>query len=188
MNLKNQKNWYLLGVFLSMLLFGQGAVSVETVQAWQSSTETYAAFQKFENGCMIWREDKGEIYAFVRSPNVCFRFSEASNETLPDNTISENPPAELVKPNRGFGRVWGNYAYVRDQLGWEIQTEFGYTTVVTFVQGYPNFQSISLLDGDRVEFLRTVPGINILGTRCHRLQHQSRIRQALRFKNLNGGQ
>jgi hypothetical protein len=163
MALKIEKGWYLLVVLL-LMFFVQTVASVELVEAQQGTVGTYAAYQEFENGLMIWREDTGDIFVFVRSPNTWYRFSEAGNENLPDNPVLENPPRGYVKPIRGFGRIWGNYAHVRNQLGWGMHNEFGYTAFVSYGQGYPNWESISLPHDDVVKFYVDSSWFQVPGT------------------------
>ncbi|MEJ2747879.1 MAG: hypothetical protein P8183_08210 [Anaerolineae bacterium] len=146
------------GIWTATLLLFVVALSLaagtEPVQAQQSvSVTTYAAYQEFEHGFMVWREDSGEILAFARWPNVVYRFPEASYDHLANNPAPEEPPSGLVKPIRGFGRVWGNFSYVRSRLGWGTISEFGYTATASIVLGYPNWEQITLPDGAPVNFL-----------------------------------
>lgn len=96
---------------------------------------TQAAFQQFENGYMLWRADTGGIWVFAQNGWIATYYPEAQYRDLPDNPVSETPPVlqvprtyQLIKPVRGFGRVWGNFAEVRAQLGWAITDEVSYTT------------------------------------------------------------
>ena len=145
------------GVWMAMLLLLVAVLSLagaKPAQAQQGiNTTTYAAYQEFEQGFMVWREDSGEILAFTRWPNIVYRFSEASYASMPDNPVQEEPPSGLVKPIRGFGRVWGNFPYVRSRLGWGMISELGYTATASIALGYPNWEQITLPDGLPVSFL-----------------------------------
>ena len=134
-NLRKQRLYF--GVFLLLGMLSLFTVATTPAKAQTSyPITTFAAYQEFENGFMIWREDSGEILAFVQSTNIVHRFPEAMYDHLPENPIWDSPPHNRVKPIRGFGRVWGNFDYVRQQLGWGLNSEFGYTTTISFT-GYP---------------------------------------------------
>jgi hypothetical protein len=42
-----------------------------------------------------------------------------------------------VRPINGFGRVWGNFEWVRQSLGWATAPEQAYTTLIVSAQGMP---------------------------------------------------
>ena len=114
-NYKRLAFWSLL---LLLLLATPGA---------KAMTTTWAAFQPFENGYMLWREDSGEILVLVESTHQVYHFAETSYASLPENPVMSQAPLGLVKPIRGFGRVWGNYPGIRSLLGWGTQPEKGVT-------------------------------------------------------------
>lgn len=93
------------------------------------------SFQTYERGFMIWRTDNGEISVYLGSGSGTVRnFPASSYARLPDNPIPEPAmpePRPFVKPLYGFGKVWGNYADVRDRIGWATQPEIGYVTTIT---------------------------------------------------------
>lgn len=87
-----------------------------------------AAYQVFSGGFMVWIADPnggaGTIYAAADT----FAYS-----AHPDTWIAgvdpergnESPPAGLVEPIRGFGKVWRENTAVRDALGWALAVEAG---------------------------------------------------------------
>jgi hypothetical protein len=88
--------------------------------------ETHAAFQSFEGGYMLWRQDIDIIYVLYH--NGSYRtFSSTEYINLPDNPVDAPPPAGRVSPIRGFGRVWSNHSSVQSGLGWGFAAEQGYT-------------------------------------------------------------
>ncbi len=117
------------------------------------TTTTTAAFQTFESGYMIWTAFDQQIYVF--NGKNCGTFGGypiSSYETLPDNPVTEPAPDGLVKPIRGFGRVWGNFTWIRQGLGWATQSEQGYTATV--VKNGLSMQ-ITLPDGRTIHILRS---------------------------------
>ncbi len=90
------------------------------------AVQMHAAYEPFENGHMIWRSDRDEIYALFPDGSV-FIYPGALVATLPDNPVTEPPPAGRFSPVSGFGRVWGSYEGVRAGLGWALAPESAYT-------------------------------------------------------------
>ena len=153
MSIKQYKQFFLIIGFLLIAFFAIFAGSAQPAKAQTGyQTSTFAAYQEFENGFMVWREDTGEILAFVRSMNSVHRFAEAAYDPLPENPVLDAPPHNRVKPVRGFGRVWGNFDYVRDQLGWGVASEFGYTADYQFHNPYSHYlyENITIPSGSTV--------------------------------------
>jgi hypothetical protein len=150
--MKIQKRWLWISVLVLLAFFGQNLVAAQPVAAQEMTHTTYAAYQDFEHGFMVWREDTGGVLVFLTTSNVVYRFPESVYAYLPDNPVMEEPPSGLVKPIRGFGRVWGHFEYVRNQIGWGLETEFGYTATISQGVGTPTGERISLPDDSVVEF------------------------------------
>lgn len=83
-----------------------------------------AAYQLFENGFLLWRSDTGRIEEFNKDFVAGYNVDQYA--TLPDNPITDQPPAGRVSPINGFGRVWGNFPATRNALGWGLAPEQGY--------------------------------------------------------------
>ncbi len=109
----------------------------------EHSIITYAAFQPYQNGFMLWRSDNGNIDVFYNSGQH-EAFSTGAYAAYPDNPYF-NPPAGLVRPINGFGRLWGGFDRVRTGLGWATTWETGYQLTLGFAEGAP--VSFSLPDG-----------------------------------------
>jgi hypothetical protein len=94
----------------------------------RAAISVQAALQPFQNGYMIWRGDVAQIYVLSKSGSVN-RFQDTwAGEAI---TFPEAPPSpDLIQPARGFGKVWTENAWVRDQLGWATGPEQGYTMQV----------------------------------------------------------
>lgn len=97
----------------------------------QGERIVYATTQRFEHGQMIWRADTSLIWVLVDG-GTGFIFPANAYTNLPDNPIISKPdgtPARL-RPILGMGKIWGNIASVRDQLGWPIGPEIGFSMAV----------------------------------------------------------
>ena len=98
--------------------------------------ETAAAYQPFEHGLMFWLEEgqwweEGElIYILYDSPSQMFNaYPEqaipSSDSPMPTNEY--DPPEGLFVPESGFGILWRENSWIRQQLGWALSPEVGYT-------------------------------------------------------------
>ncbi|MBX3086530.1 MAG: LysM peptidoglycan-binding domain-containing protein [Anaerolineae bacterium] len=112
-----------------------------------------ASYQLFENGLMIWRGDTGTIYVLVNDGRF-YEFSLSQYGNLPDNPVQARTPINRVRPQFGFGRVWGNNWYIRLAVGWGVSSEQGYTS--TLKQPSPSTLSVSLPDKREVALDRSV--------------------------------
>ncbi len=93
---------------------------------------TGATFQQYENGFMVWRADNGEIRVYVGplggdadSIGELTIYSARQYSSLPSQQYS--PPTGRIAPVLGFGKVWGNFPSIRQQLGWALSAEQSYT-------------------------------------------------------------
>lgn len=101
----------------------------ETSGAVVTTEETVeAVYQSFEQGFMIWRSDTNEILVFS-DDGTLERYPEPTYAGLPDADPSEELPEDLLVPERGFGKVWGNQG-VQEVLGWATATEDGFTMTI----------------------------------------------------------
>jgi len=95
-------------------------------------TTTNAAYQPFERGLMIWRQDNQTIYVLFNTGNFSPYLFESYTGLANPNDI---PPTGRYTPINGFGKVWNgetNFgALVRDKIGWATGLEQGYTATVS---------------------------------------------------------
>jgi hypothetical protein len=121
----------------------------------------WAAYQPFERGQMVWREDSREIYVLVDPEGSAndgnyATFEDTWKEGDPVN-LPGTPPAGLYAPVRGFGNLWANQPQVRAKLGWATAEEAGYTMLVETIRGgsgrYPAKSSYFTLPDGRVVIL-----------------------------------
>ncbi len=95
-----------------------------------------SALQTFERGQMVWIDDApGSIYVLYNDGRYQ-RFADTFTEGVDPEQGGDNPPAGLLEPVRGFGKVWRDNPAVRDGLGWATEAERGaQATTQTFTQG-----------------------------------------------------
>jgi hypothetical protein len=92
-----------------------------------STVTTNAAYQLFENGFLLWRQDTGRIDLFTKDYVAGYNLNQYA--TLPDNPFTVLPPAGRLSPINGFGRVWGNFVDTRNALGWGLGNEQGFQAI-----------------------------------------------------------
>jgi len=117
-----------------------------------------AAEQHFERGVMIWVEDTiwaGEaasifvLYDDDQHSPKWERFTDEWDEGEPDHDPAIIPPAGLYQPVRGFGLVWREHPNVRDRLGWAVDEEMGFSTIMQITTLFKyNSTYLRALDGD----------------------------------------
>lgn len=88
-----------------------------------------AAYQPFEDGFMLWREDTGDVWVMLKGGAVSV-YAASIYGVYPDNPIPDVPPTGYSTPSSGFGKVWGTVKRVRDVLGWALGPEVGYDMIV----------------------------------------------------------
>jgi hypothetical protein len=121
---------------------------------------TQAAYQIYEHGFMIWRADTGAVLAFWgdQAGKVDF-FTQDVYGVLPDNPITYVPTGRVRSIN-GFGKVWGNYSFVRNGLGYALGPEEAYTLTVQ-TSGWINLDAYRLPDGRWARITGYVSGIGL---------------------------
>lgn len=89
---------------------------------------TDIAFQTFQNGAMVWRNDLGVIYVLYSAGG----YDSVTDLWTPDEviTVDETPPDGLLAPERGFGKVWVDNLAIRDGLGWATSAEAGASSTI----------------------------------------------------------
>jgi len=95
---------------------------------------TVAAWQPFEHGVMLWREDVNLIY--VLEPENLWR---STGDTWREGDLAFEPaqdvPDGLHQPVRGFGLVWREQPGVREALGWATSEEDGFEAMIQEFNG-----------------------------------------------------
>lgn len=90
---------------------------------------TSAAWQPFETGLMLWRQDTNLIYILTTN-RTNFMGDTWRQDIDPafDSTIQ--PPADLFQPVRGFGKIWREQPAIREALGWATAEEQGFSAII----------------------------------------------------------
>lgn len=89
------------------------------------------ARQKFERGTLFWREEDKRILVLF-DDHTWLQFNDTWTSALPEDTcpqVSVTPP--LVKPKRGFGKLWCEQTAVRAKLGAATEDEVGLYSALT---------------------------------------------------------
>jgi hypothetical protein len=111
-----------------------------------------AAYESFERGHIVWREDTREIYVLYENGSY-ESYEDTWQEGDPVN-IPGTPPPGLLAPVRGFGDLYASYPHLQEQLGWATTTEAGYTMTVETIPGgsgrYPGISTFFTLSDNRV--------------------------------------
>lgn len=146
------------GLFYFTLPDGRAAVTTPgqlwniftgSVAGGATSVTVNAAYQLFENGFLLWRADTGRIEEFHTGYVAGYNLDQYA--LLPDNPVTDTPPAGRVKPVFGFGRVWGNFPATRNALGWGLANEQGFQA--TFVTDLATFVNcVNLPDGTFISY------------------------------------
>lgn len=96
------------------------------------------AEQLFERGRMFWLQPTQEIWVLVvtaEGRGTWTVYPDTFTEADPATDPSLVPPAGLLQPERGFGKLWREAPGVREQLGWAVTPEFGYVSRYTYHAG-----------------------------------------------------
>jgi hypothetical protein len=113
---------------------------------------SYAAEQHFEHGTMVWMEERDSIFVLYddEQPSPKWeRFDDEWDESQPERDPALTPPDGLFQPVRGFGLVWREHPHVRDRLGWAVDQEMGFNTIMQGTTRYKyNSLYLRALDGD----------------------------------------
>jgi LysM repeat protein len=89
-------------------------------------TNTYAAYQPYQNGFTIWEANTSNVVVFFN--NGVYRLVPVTQYGgLPDNPNLDPVPGGFIRPINAFGKVWGNYSDIRTAIGWAIGGETGFT-------------------------------------------------------------
>lgn len=95
----------------------------------ESGKSTWAAFQPFERGSMLWRQDTQEIDV-LHDDGTWRAYEDTWDESQPTHDPDLVPPAGLYQPMRGFGKVWREQPGVEAGIGWATEGESGLEAVI----------------------------------------------------------
>ncbi len=108
-----------------------------------NSAITWAAWEPFERGYMLWRSDTDNVYVFNLqdgtnpSAGTWKLYTETWPGTDPDG-VGLSPPPGLYEPVRGFGWLWRTYlGGPGSELGWAREEEKGFcANIQPFESGF----------------------------------------------------
>jgi len=90
------------------------------------------AMQHFEHGHMIYLDLTGTTPNLYEPKRIYVMFDDGTGTYFPDYfqgeaqpPLNPPPPAGLLAPTLGFGKVWRDQEQVRKKLGWALATERG---------------------------------------------------------------
>lgn len=94
-----------------------------TPAAWEVAT----ALQPFEQGTMLWSDHVGwyeqAVIYVIHADGTYQRFDDTFDPATDPVNGGETPPAGLLEPGYGFGKLWRNEPGVRAALGWASAAE-----------------------------------------------------------------
>ncbi len=91
----------------------------------ENERTTNFASQKFEHGAMFWRDDEKRIVVLF-DDKTWLQFNDTWTSALPeDGCPTVGVAAGLLKPKRGFGKLWCDQSAVRAKLGAATENEIG---------------------------------------------------------------
>jgi hypothetical protein len=99
------------------------------------SNVTWAAWEPFEGGYMLWRSDTDEVYIFhSQDGRLTGHWIKTPPEWKWDGSnpdgVGMSPPPGLYEPKRGFGWLWRTYLGGPDgKLGWALEEEKGFCAI-----------------------------------------------------------
>lgn len=121
--------------------------------------EIFVAEQGFERGRMFWLEPVNQIWVITQDEtgrNAWYVFQDTYEDSLPESDPDLTPPAGLMQPVRGFGKLWRENQAVQDLLGWAVESEFGYFTRYEFQAGGFVDENNQYVPGPGAHFITTL--------------------------------
>ncbi|MCY3710178.1 MAG: PA14 domain-containing protein [Caldilineaceae bacterium] len=89
-----------------------------------AAATVWAAWQPFESGHMIWRQNDDAVYVYADGGNWARHSDDWNDQALSNNRGAA--PAGLQSPVRGFGYLWETNDDVYNDLGWAAADEKGF--------------------------------------------------------------
>ncbi|MCB0106537.1 MAG: hypothetical protein KDE53_11525, partial [Caldilineaceae bacterium] len=94
----------------------------------------WSAWEWFERGAMLWRDDNDRAYAFFNDGGWQPVDEKWEGQDVPSR--GDAPPG-LQAPQRGFGYAWGRSDALFQRLGWATDQERGFCAVIqSFERGF----------------------------------------------------
>jgi hypothetical protein len=101
------------------------AISTQMGCALNNAISFSSALQNFQQGQMLWVQGPPMVI-YLLYPNGSYRrMDDTWVSGVDPESGGETPPAGLLEPVRGFGKVWRTYQDVRASFGWATASEVG---------------------------------------------------------------
>jgi hypothetical protein len=95
------------------------------------------AEQLFEGGRMFWLQPTQQIWVLTITGEARGNWSVYEDSYTEGIDLASDPsivpPEGRLQPERGFGKLWLEWAEVREALGWAVTPEFGYISDYAYV-------------------------------------------------------
>lgn len=96
-------------------------------------SQIQVAEQAFEHGRMFWLFPTKKIWVMINAADSIDHgqwliFDDTWEEGDVENDPELTPPANLLQPVRGFGKLWRENQEVQDALGWAVSPEYGFVS------------------------------------------------------------
>ncbi len=99
-------------------------------------TQSSGASQLFERGLMVYLAGSPGLIYSLSNDGTFRQFADTWTSGIDPDSLGEVPPAGLLEPVRGFGKVWRTNLDVRGSLGWAVVPEVGDTvSILLFERG-----------------------------------------------------
>lgn len=95
-------------------------IRIRLMQPTAAQMQVNGAFQVFERGIMVWREDTKTIYALAldgTGVGQSYSFPDTWDSSQPAGGGPAPVPGRFI-PTRGFGKVWQENSYIQQRLGY----------------------------------------------------------------------
>lgn len=96
------------------------------------TTQTYASYQPFQTGFMVWSADSSAISVYLAGSGQLRSFAARTYSGWPGPTPGVLAPIPYYLPQQGFGKVWQSGRGISAAIGWAIGPEQGFTLAVNY--------------------------------------------------------
>lgn len=90
------------------------------------------AEERFQNGRMFWLAPTGQIWVMINGADATRGqwavYDDSFVDGQPEFDPSLTPPAKMLQPIRGFGKLWREHPEIKQALGWALEQEVGQVT------------------------------------------------------------
>jgi len=124
--------------------------------------QIYVAEQSFERGRMFWLQPAKQIWVLSTDSTgkaVWSVYEDSFVDGMSELDPTLTPPAGLIQPERGFGKLWRENTNIRAALGWANQPELGYQTRYEYHAGGSVNAQGQFIQSSGYHVLETLDGV-----------------------------